>query len=63
MTPIKKITAALSAIAVAAGTFGCTPAVGSGSQVALTADGYEVKSGVFIYYTMQYYEEAVSVIK
>ena len=63
MTPIKKITAALSAIAVAAGTFGCTPAVGSGSQVALTADGYEVKSGVFIYYTMQSYEEAVSVIK
>ncbi|MBP3249797.1 MAG: hypothetical protein J6M48_05530 [Ruminococcus sp.] len=62
MKSLKKIAAGLSAFAVAAGSFGCTPSVGSGSQTALTADGYEVKSGIFIYYTMQAYDEAVSVI-
>lgn len=62
MTPIKKISAALSAAVIAAGTFGCTPAIGSGSQMAMKADDYEVKSGILIYYTMQAYDEAVQVI-
>ncbi|MBQ8961099.1 MAG: hypothetical protein IJ071_07780 [Ruminococcus sp.] len=62
MMSLKKIAAGLSALALAAGSYGCTPSIGAGSQNALTADGYEIKSGIFIYYTMQAYDDAISVI-
>ncbi|MCM1530098.1 MAG: hypothetical protein NC093_08910 [Alistipes sp.] len=63
MSYIKKTIAAVSAVALAVSMAGCTPNIGGGSKTALTVDGYEVPAGVFIYYTMQGYNEAVSVLQ
>lgn len=61
MNNIRKIAAGAVAALLAAGTFGCaSPAIGSGSRTALTVDGYDVNAGIFIYYTMQAYSEAVT---
>ena len=51
MNKIKKIAAGLTAFSVAATMAACSaPAIGSGTSEAVTIDGYEVKSGVFILY-------------
>ena len=63
MSYIKKTIAAVSAAALAVSMAGCTPNIGGGSRTAETVDGYEVPAGVFIYYTVRGYNEAVSVLK
>ncbi|MBP3380512.1 MAG: hypothetical protein J6K77_06600 [Ruminococcus sp.] len=63
MSYIRKTIAAVSAAALAASMAGCTPNIGGGSRTAVTVDGYEVPAGVFIYYTMQGYDEAASVLQ
>lgn len=63
MINIRKIAAAAVSVSLASTLFGCTPSIGSGSTTALTIDGYEVPSGVFIYYTLQGYNEASKVLQ
>lgn len=63
MISIRKTIAAVSAAALAASLAGCTPNIGGGSRTAMTVDGYEVPAGVFIYYTMQGYNEAASIVE
>lgn len=62
MISLKKLAAAAASCSIAASMFGCSASIGSGTQNALSADGYDVRSGVFIYYTQQAYDEAVSVL-
>lgn len=64
MKEMKKIIAAVASVAIASTMTGCTPSIniGSNSTVAMTIDGYEVPAGLFIYYTMQGYSDAQSVI-
>ncbi len=63
MSYIRKTIAAASAAALAVSLAGCTPNIGGGSRNAITVDGVEVPAGVFIYYTIQSYKEAASVLK
>lgn len=63
MSYIKKLTAAVVATALASTLAGCTPTIGSSSKIALTIDGTDIPAGVFIYYTMQGYNEASSVLQ
>jgi hypothetical protein len=59
MNKLKKLAAALSAVAVAASLASCgTPTIGSGSSVAVTIDGYDINAGIFIFYIMQSYSDA-----
>lgn len=63
MNKIKKIAAGLTAFSVAATMAACSaPAIGSGTSEAVTIDGYEVKSGVFIFYTLTAYYEARDIV-
>lgn len=62
MKNLKKIAAAAVSVALSATTFGCTPSIGGGTTTSLTIDGYEVPSGLFVYYTLQSYSEASSQI-
>ncbi len=63
MTNFKKITAAAVSAALAASMAGCTPSIGSGSTVAMTVSGYDVPAGLFIYYTIQSFDEASNILK
>ncbi len=63
MKKYKKITAAAVSIALAATMTGCTPTIGGGTSTAMTVDNYDVPAGLFIYYTMQGYTEAVNLLK
>lgn len=59
MNKIKKLAASLTAFSVAAAIASCgAPTIGSGSANAVTIDGYEIKAGIFIFYTMQSYNDA-----
>ena len=62
MKKLKRLAAAVVSLTLAASMFGCTPTIGNGTQYASNIDGYEVKSGLFIYYTMQAYNEAKSML-
>lgn len=63
MSSIRKSIAAASAAVLAVSLAGCTPNIGGGSRNAVTVDGIDVPAGVFIFYTMQSYDEAASVLK
>lgn len=63
MNRLKKIAAAATSFAVAATMASCgAPTIGSGTSSAVVIDGYEVKSGVFIFYSLLSYYEASSII-
>ena len=62
MNKIKRITAVTAALTLASTLGACTPSVGSGSTSALTVGEKEIPSGIFIYYTMQGFSEAQSVV-
>lgn len=62
MKNLKKLAAAAVSVALSATTFGCTPSIGGGTSKSLTIDGYEIPSGLFVYYTLQCYNEASSKI-
>lgn len=63
MKTIKKITAVTAALTLASSLASCTPSIGGGSQTAVTIGGHDIPSGVFIYYTLQGYSEASSIIQ
>ncbi len=63
MKTMKKITAVTAALTVASSLAGCSPSIGGGSQTAATIGGQEIPAGVFIYYTLQAYSEASSIIQ
>lgn len=63
MKTFKKITAVTAALTIATAFTGCTPSVGSGTTEALTIGDKEIPAGVFIYYTMQGFSEAQSIIQ
>lgn len=60
MNNLRKIAAAGLSVALSASMVGCTPAIGAGSKNAMTIDGYEVPAGLFVYYTLQGYNEAAN---
>ncbi|MBR6070416.1 MAG: hypothetical protein IKP78_07495 [Ruminococcus sp.] len=60
MNNLRKIAAAGLSVALSASMIGCTPAIGAGSKTAMSVDGYDVPAGLFIYYTLQGYNEAAS---
>lgn len=63
MNRIKKFAAALTAFSVAATMASCSaPAIGSGSANAVKVDDYQVKAGVFIFYTLTSYFEAREIV-
>lgn len=62
MKKFKKIGVTAVSIALASAMAGCTPTIGNGTSVAMTIDDYDVPAGLFIYYTMQGYNEAVSLL-
>lgn len=63
MKKFNKISAAAVSIALAATMTGCTPTIGGGTSTAMSVDGYDVPAGLFIYYTMQGYSEAVNLLQ
>lgn len=62
MKKLKKIAAAAVSIALASTMVGCTPTIGGGTSTAMSVDGYDVPAGLFIYYTMQGYNEAAKIL-
>lgn len=60
MKNISKFAAAVTSFTLAATMAGCTPTIGAGTENAISVNGYDVRAGVFLYYTMQAYSEAVS---
>lgn len=63
MKKFNKISAAAVSIALAVTMTGCTPTIGGGTSTAMSVDGYDVPAGLFIYYTMQGYSEAVNLLQ
>ncbi len=59
MSKISKIAASSLAGLVISSACSCTASIGNGTQKALSAAGYDVNSGVFIYYTLQALDEAL----
>lgn len=58
MKKLKKLAAAVVSVALASTMVGCTPTIGGGTSTAMSVDGYDVPSGLFIYYSMQGYSDA-----
>ena len=63
MKNLKKLAACAASAILAAASVGCTPTIGSGTKTAMTVEGYDVPAGVFLYYTLQSYDEAASNVK
>lgn len=63
MMKFNKLVASAAAFALAATVVGCTPTIGKGTEMAMTADGYDVSSGMFIFYTIQAYEDAANILQ
>ena len=61
MKIVKKLTAAAAAVCLAA-TTSCSAAIGQGTQNALSVDGYDIGAGMLVYYTIQAYDNAVSLL-
>lgn len=62
MKNIKKLAAAAVSFVLAAASASCTPAIGGGTRNALTIDGVDVPAGMYIFYTLQAYNDAVSTL-
>ena len=62
MNNFKKLAAAAVSFAMAAASAGCTPSIGGGTRTALTIDGVDVPAGMYIFYTLQAYNEAVTAL-
>ncbi|MBO4878417.1 MAG: hypothetical protein J5501_10455 [Ruminococcus sp.] len=61
MKIVKKLTAAVAAVCLAA-TTSCSATIGKNSQNALTVDGVEIGSGMLVYQTISAYDKAVSML-
>lgn len=62
MMKFNKFLAAAASFALAATAVGCTPTIGKGTEMAMTADGYDISSGLFIFYTIRAYQDAADII-
>lgn len=62
MMKFNKFVAAAASFALAATAVGCTPTIGKGTEMAMTADGYDISSGLFIFYTIRAYQDAADII-
>lgn len=63
MRNTKKFIAAATALSVAVTMTACSaPTIGHGSSTAIVIDDYEVPAGVFIFYTLNSYYEANSIV-
>lgn len=62
MNNLKKIAAAAVSIALASTMVGCTPTIGGGTSTAMSIAGYDVPAGLFIYYSMQGYNDAAQIL-
>ncbi len=62
MKKLKKFAAALTSLSLAATMGACTPTIGAGTANAVEIDGYNVRAGVFIFYTLSAYYEAQQLI-
>ncbi|MDE6776157.1 MAG: hypothetical protein K2J37_07695, partial [Ruminococcus sp.] len=62
MKSLKKYGTAALCLSLSAALAGCTPSIGANTVSALTVDGYEVPAGMFIYYTIQGYNEAADIV-
>ena len=49
MKTIRRIAAAVVSFTLAATMIGCTPTIGAGTENALSINGYDVRSGIFLY--------------
>ncbi len=58
----KKFIAALTAVFMGATMVSCTPTIGSASAYPLEIDGYKVRAGIFIFYTLSAYYEANDIV-
>lgn len=63
MKKFNKFVASSMVFALMATSVGCTPTIGKGTETAMTADGYDVSSGVFIFYTIQAYRDAANILQ
>ncbi|MCM1314795.1 MAG: hypothetical protein NC244_05435 [Alistipes senegalensis] len=63
MMKFNKFAAAAMSFALAATTVGCTPTIGKGTEMAMTADGTDISSGLFIFYTIRAYQDAADIIE
>lgn len=62
MMKFNKLVAAAASFALAVTAVGCTPTIGKGTEMAMTADGYDISSGLFIFYTIRAYQDAADII-
>jgi len=62
MNKLKKFAAAITSFSLAATMGACTPTIGAGTANAIEIDGYQVRSGIFIFYTLSAYFEAQELI-
>ncbi|MDE6500937.1 MAG: hypothetical protein K2L10_02490 [Ruminococcus sp.] len=62
MMKFNRLLAAATSFALVATAVGCTPTIGKGTEMAMTADGYDVSSGLFIFYTIRAYQDAAEII-
>lgn len=63
MMKFNKFVATAMSFALAVTAVGCTPTIGKGTEMAMTADGCDISSGLFIFYTIRAYEDAADIIQ
>lgn len=63
MTKFNKLVAVATSFALVSAVASCTPTIGKGTEKAMTADGYDISSGLFIFYTIRAYQDAANIIK
>lgn len=63
MMKFNKFVAAAASFALMTTAVSCTPTIGKGTEMAMSADGYDVSSGLFIFYTIRAYQDAANIIQ
>ena len=63
MMKFNKLTATAMSLALAVTAVGCTPTIGKGTEMAMTANGTDISSGLFIFYTIRAYQDAADIIE
>lgn len=63
MMKFNKLVATAMSFALVATATSCTPTIGKGTEMAMTADGTDISSGLFIFYTIRAYQDAADIIE
>ena len=63
MMKFNKLVATAMSFTLLATATSCTPTIGKGTEMAMTADGTDISSGLFIFYTIRAYQDAVNIIE